>query len=73
MNTLEIFSYLKKAGISESHSEAITYVLKESNFYCDFGTKTDLKDLIDELKIDQESKIWLIMAFGYLQLWIIVR
>ncbi len=50
MNTLEIFSYLKKAGISESHSEAITNVLKESNFYCDFATKTDLKDLRYEMK-----------------------
>lgn len=50
MNTLEIFSYLKKAGISESHSKAIADVLKESYFYCDFLTKTDLKDLRNEMK-----------------------
>ena len=50
MNSSEIFSYLKKAGISDAHSKAITDVLKESYFYCDFLTKTDLKDLRNEMK-----------------------
>ena len=50
MNSSEIFSYLKKAGISDAHSKAITDVLKKSNFYCDFATKTDLKDLRYEMK-----------------------
>ncbi len=50
MNSSEIFSYLKKAGISDAHSKAITDVLKESYFYCDFVTKTDLKELRYEMK-----------------------
>ena len=45
-----MFSVLRKAGFSETHSEAITTVMREARSSCEFATKNDLQDIRYEMK-----------------------
>ncbi len=52
METHTIFLNLRKSGFSIDHSEAILGAIKESGQQCDFATRSDLKELRQELRFE---------------------
>jgi hypothetical protein len=52
MDTHTIFFNLRKSGFTIDHSEAILGAIKESGQQCDFATRSDLKELRQELRFE---------------------
>ena len=52
MDTHTIFLNLRKSGFSIDHSEEILGAIKESGQQCDFATRSDLKELRQELRFE---------------------
>ena len=52
MDTHTIFLNLRKSGFTIDHSEAILGAIKESGQQCDFATRSDLKELRQELRLE---------------------
>ena len=50
MDTHRMFSELRKEGFSETHSEAITKVMRDARSSCEFAIKNDLQDIRYEMK-----------------------
>lgn len=52
MDTHTIFLNLRKSGFTIDNSEAILGAIKESGQQCDFATRSDLKELRQELRFE---------------------